>query len=266
MKKHKYIGYKGVSRNYGSFEVTAYIGKGRYEVRFTATGYVTSSEVKEIISGGIKDNLLPYVCGVGYIGEAGYVAKTGNKNTAAYEVWRGVIRRCYDEKCNTYKRYGEKGVYVCKEWHNFQHFAKWYYSQDKYLDRLDLDKDLIDYKAGCYSPSTCSLIPKEINYLFTGKLNKGVYNKRKGKELWSVQLHKGELTAKGLPKQSHLGEFTDKTEAEGVYLEAKIAHVKQVASTYKGDLDERVYNNLTNDQWIKDYIYHLSDQNNKGEK
>ena len=263
MAKLKYIGYKGVTKNYGSFEVTDYLGKGRYEIRFHTTGYVTDSAVKEIKDGRIKDNLLPSVCGVGYLGKGNYVAKVGNKNTPAYEVWRGMLRRCYDEKCSAYKRYGGRGVYVEDVWHNFQNFAEWYSGQDKYLDTLDLDKDLVAYEVGCYSPFTCNLVPKEINYLFTGKSNKGVYKKRRGKELWSVQLHRGELTAKGLTKQSHLGEFTDKSEAENTYLVAKIDHVKEVASRYKDDLDVRVFANLNNDQWIKDYIYHLSELTNK---
>ena len=258
MGDYKYIGYNGITKNYGSFEVTDYLGKGRYEIRFPTTGYVTDSAVKEIKDGCIKDNLLPSVCGVGYLGKGNYVAKVGNKNTPAYEVWRGIIRRCYDEKSPSYNRYGGRGVYVESTCHNFQNFAERYYRQVKYLDMLDVDKDLIEYKAECYSHFTCSLIPKEVNYLFTGSLNKGVYKKRKGKDLWSVQLHRGELTAKGLPKQSHLGEFTDKSEAENTYLVAKIAHVKDVASRYKDDLDGRVFANLNNDQWIKDYIYHLS--------
>lgn len=32
---------------------------------------------------------------------------------------------------------------------------------------------------------------------------------------------------------------------------------------YKDELDERVFANLNNDQWIKDYIYHLSALTNK---
>ena len=61
-----------------------------------------------------------------------------------------MMKRCYSEKCNMYKRYGGRGIKVCDEWHDVHEFAKWAdktYLQGRTLDRLDNDKD--------YSPSNC---------------------------------------------------------------------------------------------------------------
>jgi hypothetical protein len=264
MKKHKYIGYKGVSRNYGNFEVVSYQGKGRYRVVFPLTGHSMDVIPKHIKSGTIKDPLYPSVLGVGCIGIGVYSCSgEGRCNTAEYEVWRGVLRRCHDKTTKSYRIYGARGVTIQKDWYNFQNFAEWYTKQISYNKGWALDKDLVDYKALEYNENTCTLVPPAINSLFTGGF-KTIVPKRKDKYL--VQLQKGEKCTNGNKRQSFFGYYTNKQEALDVYFKHKIAHVKQVASTYKEDLDARVYNNLTNDQWIKDYIYHLSDLNNKGEK
>ena len=159
--------------------------------------------------------------------------------------------------------YGGRSVTVQGSWYNFQTFAEWYTNQPCYGKGWELDKDLVDYKASEYNENTCTLVPSAINSLFTGGF-KTIVPKREGKYL--VQLQRGEKCTNGNKRQSFFGYYTNKQEALDVYFKHKIAHVKQVSSAYKGDLDARVYDNLNNDQWIKDYIYHLSDLNNEGEK
>ena len=62
-----------------------------------------------------------------------------------------MIRRCYAdlENCSSYK-----DVIVCKEWHNFQNFAKWY--EDNYYQFRDeimqVDKDILKHGNKEYSP------------------------------------------------------------------------------------------------------------------
>lgn len=266
MTKHKYIGYKGASKNYGNFEVVSYQGEGRYKVVFPLTGHSTDVIPKHIKSGSIKDPLYPSVLGVGCIGVGVYTCSGEDRcKTLEYEVWRGVLRRCHDKKNKRYPIYGGRGVTIQSSWYNFQTFATWYTNKSCYGKGWDLDKDLVDYKALEYSENTCTLVPTAINSLFTGGF-KSIVTFNKGKGKWIVQIQKGEECTNGNKKQSYLGGYTNKQEALDVYFKHKIAHVKQVASAYKEDLDSRVYNNLTNDQWIKDYIYHLSDLNNKGEK
>lgn len=35
-----------------------------------------------------------------------------------YTIWRSMIYRCYDPKCNSYKHYGGRGITVCDKWRN----------------------------------------------------------------------------------------------------------------------------------------------------
>jgi hypothetical protein len=70
------------------------------------------------------------------------VLKThGMRNTPEYGVWLGMKSRCYDPGCNNYKRYGARGISVCKEWRSsftafLDHVGK-RPSSEHSLDRID---------------------------------------------------------------------------------------------------------------------------------
>lgn len=93
----------------------------------------------------IRDGLFSYpfaknVFNIGYVGYGPYLAwdRTAKKNTTAYKTWYSMLSRCYDE--NT-KNNAYTNVAVCKDWHNFQVFAEWFYKQ--YQEGYHLDKDLL---------------------------------------------------------------------------------------------------------------------------
>lgn len=37
-------------------------------------------------------------------------------NTAEYEAWRGMIKRCTNPNCKSFKDYGARGIKICEEW------------------------------------------------------------------------------------------------------------------------------------------------------
>jgi hypothetical protein len=41
-----------------------------------------------------------------------------------YEVWRGMLRRCYESDHPAYKNYGARGIRVCARWRDFGNFYK----------------------------------------------------------------------------------------------------------------------------------------------
>ncbi len=47
----------------------------------------------------------------------------GQQPSSEYHIWRNMIRRCYDPTNKRYKRYGARGIKVCKSWrHSFEMF------------------------------------------------------------------------------------------------------------------------------------------------
>jgi hypothetical protein len=249
VKVPKYLGYVGRTKRYGVFTTLDYLGGGKYLVEFD-NGYRTSSSIKELTSNRIKNPTFISLYGVGYIGvgeaKATYIDPVGIKrNVREYEVWYGMLSRCYNENNVRYQLYGGKGVTVCKDWHNFQNFNAWYKLQPSRSKNYDLDKDILYPNSRLYSPTTCTLVPNQINSLFSGGRSTGVtFNKSKSK--WVVQIHDGVMSKEGKPKQSYYGSYKNYEEAREISIRKKVLHIIEVAETWKSEIDPAVYTNLTN--------------------
>lgn len=84
---------------------------------------------------------------------------TAGENGRLYNVYRGMIKRCYLKSNNAYRNYGGRGITVCDEWrgqHGFENFQEWAFATgynsgapkgDCTLDRINADGD--------YEPSNC---------------------------------------------------------------------------------------------------------------
>jgi hypothetical protein len=143
-------------------KVTNYIKANQIEVEFD-DGYKVTLRYGTLRGGTFVHPMDRTVMKVGYIGIGKFSYK---KDRVAYRKWRGVLERAYDN--NFHKRkvgFGYRGTLAVKEWHNFQNFAEWFYQQE-YRDGWEIDKDVRSGEISIYSPSTCILVPKNINMAF----------------------------------------------------------------------------------------------------
>lgn len=144
----------------------------KYLVCFVETSNYQITDVSTIRRGnnGLRDYSYPFLFDVGYA--------IGTKDNPVnlirdylYTTWYNMILRCYKdgEGLKSYKK-----VSVCKEWHDYMNFKRWYEENNKYgyMTNMSLDKDLFSENGNkIYSPATCCFIPKEINACIVG-LNK----------------------------------------------------------------------------------------------
>lgn len=162
-------------------------------------------------------------------------------NDTAYRLWRGIIKRCYDESTQE-KNPQYKGCWVCDEWRYLSNFKRWF--NENYIEDWAIDKDILIKGNRCYSPATCCFVPPAINSVFASlksrntSLPLGVsYSKR-------LHKYRVDLTRDG--NDLYFGLFTDIERAFAVYKEAKEKHIRELADRYKDKLNPRVYKVMYN--------------------
>lgn len=52
------------------------------------------------------------------------LTKHGLSKTRAYNIWAGMMKRCYRLTSNRYIYYGARGIVVCERWHTFELFVE----------------------------------------------------------------------------------------------------------------------------------------------
>jgi len=93
--------------------------------------------------------------------------RMSKEHSRIYQIWKGMIYRCYKPTKSGYERYGGKGVTVCDEWrYDFAPFLEWAlangYSDVLTIDRIESTKP--------YGPSNC----RWSDY-FTQEANRGMH-------------------------------------------------------------------------------------------
>ena len=79
----------------------------------------------------------------------------GKSKSSLYQMWKSMIYRCEKPNHIAYKFYGERGISVCDEWHDFLVFEKWVMEtkpEPNYtIERIDVNEG--------YNPLNCTWIP-----------------------------------------------------------------------------------------------------------
>lgn len=79
-----------------------------------------------------------------------------------YLVWQGIKNRCYNNKFQQYRDYGDKGVVMCQEWKNdFKSFYDWCINNG-WQKGLQINKD-INGDGLLYSPNNCLIVTAKEN-------------------------------------------------------------------------------------------------------
>lgn len=204
----------------------------------------------DIARGTAKNPYFPSVEGVGYVGVGKYVISTSDKDgnrkdSEAYDVWRSMMRRCYNQACQE-KHPSYKGCSVNLIWHCFQNFAYWYYNNPYRQKGWHLDKDLIVRGNKEYGPLRCAFLPPEVNYAMRtsskdrrGEYPTGVYkHQSNGKFVARIGV-KGN-------RQVELIQTFDLEEAVQAYKTAKEGYISEVGEKWQGLIDQRVVDSLKN--------------------
>lgn len=232
--------------NYGvEMEIIEYINCKKIKVRFNDEHRaIINTRYDCFIDKRIKNPYRKSFQGVGYIG----MGKYSSKDTKIMNCWSNMLKRCYKEngKDITYE-----DCYVCKEWHNFQNFAKWYEENYYEVDGKPtfLDKDILYKGNKIYSPETCVFVPRLINNLFTKRQNEcglypiGVEPYKNTNKFISIisETHRYTKT-----KRTHLGIRDTVEEVFYLYKIYKEKLIKDIADEYKNDIPKKLYYALYN--------------------
>ena len=161
---NKYIGDTYITNEGYEIEIIDYINRHNVLVKFNQNpNYQVWTTMQNIKKGQIKNPYHLSVYGKGFYGVGNYKSRINNIKTEQYIKWCSMFVRCYDEDYHK-KSPSYRQCEVSDEFYNFQNFAQWYdkhYYECDYT--LELDKDLIVEGNKTYSPSTCCLLPDEIN-------------------------------------------------------------------------------------------------------
>lgn len=245
-KKDARLNEIGYNNNGERMTIIRYGNAKDIDVQFVKDGVIVEhKEYANFKKGKIKNPFFPSVFGVGFIGKGKFKAFDGNgKPTKCYIAWMHMYTRCYDPKYQE-KHPTYKGCRVCKEWHNFQVFAEWYYEHFYEIEGqiMNLDKDILHKGNKVYSPETSIFVPQSINKLFTK------HDKARGNFPIGVTKDGNKFKAqlsKGNGKQIYLGLYSTVEEAFLAYKIAKEQYIKEVAEEYKDKIPYRLYEALMN--------------------
>lgn len=116
---------------YGTCIVIDYQNCENVYIQFQNSGSISKTNTTDLRKGNVKDYKFLTVEGFGYFGHGEFKARENNKITEFYSVWQGMIKRCYNPIILKKKEPSYINCNVCKEWANYQTFAKWVSEQKK---------------------------------------------------------------------------------------------------------------------------------------
>ena len=160
-----------------------------------------------------------------------------------YSIWRGVVVRAtssyFKELYPSYKNVG-----ICPEWLAYTSFKEWYDKQYK-EDGWEIDKDLLSGKENkIYSPSTCVLLPKEINHLLANKRRTNTSGYTGVRKCVGTCKFEVNIKVKGIQKR--IGVYGTEEEAYSIYKQERENIAIDMCEKYRGKLPDNIINYIIN--------------------
>jgi len=181
------------------------------------------------------------VQGVG-INDGKYTATIKGVNKKEYEIWRGMLQRCYNTKVQK-MRPTYIGCSVSDNFKYYTYFFEWCQLQIGFFNTgYELDKDILNKGNKIYGENSCIFIPSELNSLIrVCKGNRGItpIGVTKREDNFQAQCSINNISKK-------LGTFKTPELAFNAYKTFKEAHIKELAEKYKDTIDPRAYQALLN--------------------
>lgn len=240
--KEKYEGKTYQTNFYGDLKIVEYKSSTEVDVKFEDTGYETTTHMRLITRGEVKDCFQPTVQGFGIIGDENIRDNNGNI-LETYRKWEAMLDRVYGRGCKSDETNPYYSVSVSEDFRWYKDFKYWCTTQVGFSNQgWALDKDILVKGNKLYSPDTCCFVPVELNSLLV--------NSRATRGEFPVGVHfdksrnKFQAYIRKDGKRKHLGRFSTPEEAFQVYKQSKEDYIKEVAEKYKDQIDPRVYEAL----------------------
>lgn len=244
-KKCKFVGNVYSSNNYGDYLVEEAINSDKVRVVFVDTGNVQEIHKEQIRAGTVRDSSLEKVVKsktnniIHKVGNRGDDKSLVDGNFKIYQVWCGMLQRCYSQRTEYVKR-NYKDCEVSDYFKSFPQFLEWWKMKSEGISvDLQLDKDILVKGNRLYSETTCTLVPRDVNMLLIKR------NKARGKYPIGVTYCKISKKYKAQFSKfniiTNLGLHDDVESAFQAYKKAKEDHIKDVANKYKDVIEDKVY-------------------------
>lgn len=132
-----------IGQRFGRLTFIKRVEKNKYGSWYGAfkcdCGYVVVKRMSHVKAGNIKS--------------CGCLNTTSNceSHTKLYKTWAEMLRRCESSSHPAAKYYGQRGITVCAEWHEYSNFKRWAITHG-YKEGLTIER--CDNNAG-YKPCNC---------------------------------------------------------------------------------------------------------------
>lgn len=160
------------SDNYGRYKILETTHGQRHKsptalIQFLSTGYARVVNIDKAKTGEVSDKTAKFKIPIdtSLLSE---FDRNKRLDRLAKEMWRSMIRRCYDNKMDNFQSYGNIGILVCDRWLNRENFLNdlpMVYQYEKWCrfpTMYQLDKDYLQLNIPknirIYSPETCILL------------------------------------------------------------------------------------------------------------